>query len=74
MEREPYSGKDRKGSTNLTLVLALIFVSPLLLPFSSVSGEPRLESSDFGVLDELNDMLGERKSFLEDNSVSPLPD
>ena len=74
MEREPYSGNERKGSTKLTLVLVLIFVSPLLLPFSSVSGEPRFESSDFGVLDELNEMLDERNSFLGSNSVSPLAD
>tara|TARA_B100001123_G_scaffold55879_1_gene59538 strand:- start:8676 stop:13052 length:4377 start_codon:yes stop_codon:yes gene_type:complete len=74
MDREPHSGKPPQGPVKVTLILAMIFVSPLLLPFSSVNGEPRLESSDFGVLDELNDMLGERKSFLEDNSVSPLAD
>ena len=72
MDREPHSGKTPQGSTKLTLILVVIFVSPMMLPFSSVNGEPRFESSDFGVLEELNDMLDERNSFLGSNSVSPL--
>ena len=52
----------------------LIFASPLLLPFTYASGEPRFESSDFDVLDELSEMLEERKSFLGSNSVSPIAD
>jgi len=74
MDREPHSGENPQVSAKVTLILAVIFVSPLLLPFASVNGEPRFESSDFGVLEELNDMLGERKSFLGSNSVSPLAD
>ena len=74
MDREPHSERNPPGSAKVTLILAVIFVSPLLLPFSSVSGEPRFESSDFGVLEELGDMLEERKSFLGSNSVSPLAD
>ena len=74
MVRELLSGKEPPGSVKITLILAVIFVSPLLLPFASVNGEPRFESSDFGVLDELNEMLDERESFLSSNSVSPLAD
>ena len=74
MVREPQPGKNHLGSAKATLILAVIFVSPLLLPFASVNGEPRFESSDFGVLEELNDMLDERASFLGSNSVSPLAD
>ena len=74
MDRETHSRKEPPGSTKVTLILAVIFVSPLLLPFSSVNGEPRFESSDFGVLEELNEMLDERDSFLGSNSVSPLAD
>lgn len=74
MDREPYSRKEPSGSAKVTLILAVIFVSPLLLPFTSVNGEPRFESSDFGVLEELNEMLDERNSFLGSNSVSPLAD
>tara|TARA_B100000945_G_scaffold312718_1_gene307661 strand:+ start:3747 stop:8138 length:4392 start_codon:yes stop_codon:yes gene_type:complete len=74
MDRESPSGKENPNSSRLTLVLVLIFASPLLLPFTYASGEPRFESSDFGVLDELSDMLEERGSFLDSNSVSPLAD
>ena len=74
MDREPHPRKESRGSTKVTLILAVIFVSPLLLPFSSVNGEPRFESSDFGILEELNEMLDERDSFLGSNSVSPLAD
>jgi len=74
MDREPHPRKEPSGSVKVTLILAVIFVSPLLLPFTSVNGEPRFESSDFGVLEELNEMLDERDSFLGSNSVSPLAD
>jgi hypothetical protein len=74
MDREPHPRKEPSGSAKVTLILVVIFVSPLLLPFASVNGEPRFESSDFGVLEELNEMLDERNSFLGSNSVSPLAD
>ena len=74
MDRESNPRKGSPRSTKVTLILAVIFVSPLLLPFSSVNGEPRFESSDFGVLEELNEMLDERNSFLGSNSVSLLAD
>ena len=72
MDGEPRLGEKAPGSAKVTLFLAVIFVSPFLLPFASVNGEPRFESSDFGVLDELNQMLDERESFIDSNEVSPL--
>jgi hypothetical protein len=72
MDAEQHPRPTSRDSAKATLVLAVIFISPLLLPFASVNGEPRFESSDFGVLEELNDMLDERESFLASNSVSPL--
>ncbi|DAC13724.1 MAG TPA: hypothetical protein D7H77_00010, partial [Candidatus Poseidoniales archaeon] len=74
MDRERTSGEENRNSSRLTLILVLIFASPLLLPFTYASGEPRFESKDFDVLDELNDMLEERESFLGSNSVSPIAD
>ncbi len=74
MDREPHPREEPRGSAKVTLFLAVIFVAPLLLPLASVNGEPRFESSDFGILEELNEMLYERDSFLGSNSVSPLAD
>ena len=69
MDGEPRLGEKAPGSAKVTLFLAVIFVSPFLLPFASVNGEPRFESSDFGVLDELNQMLDERESFIDSNEA-----
>ena len=74
MDRERAPGKENRNPSRLTLILVLIFASPLLLPFTYASGEPRFESTDFDVLDELSDMLEERESFLGSNSVSPIAD
>lgn len=74
MDRERASAEENRNSSRLTMILVLIFASPLLLPFTYASGEPRFESSDFGVLDELSDMLEERESFLGSNSVAPIAD
>ena len=71
MDRDSKPRGKTRGSSKVTIFLVLIFISPLLLPFASVNGEPRFESSDFGVLDELNQMLDERESFIDSNSVSP---
>ena len=74
MDRERAPREENRNSSRLTLILVLIFASPLLLPFTYASGEPRFESSDFDILDELSDMLEERESFLGSNSVSPIAD
>ena len=74
MDRERAPRRENRNPSRLTLILVLIFASPLLLPLTYASGEPRFESSDFDVLDELSDMLEERESFLGSNSVSPIAD
>ena len=57
MDRERAPRKENRNPSRLTMILVMIFASPLLLPFTYASGEPRFESSDFDILDELNDML-----------------
>ena len=74
MDRERAPRGENRNPSRLTLILVLIFASPLLLPLTYASGEPRFESSDFDILDELNDMLEERKSFLGSNSASSIAD
>ncbi|MEC8874205.1 MAG: hypothetical protein VX502_02315, partial [Candidatus Thermoplasmatota archaeon] len=53
-----------------TLLLTALMVLPLLSPLSGVSGEVRIESQDFDVLEELGDMLEERQEILDSSSVS----
>ncbi len=72
MSLETHASRKSDNRRKLTLVLVLIFAAPLFSPLSSVNGEPRIESSDFGVLDELSAMLEERGEFLNSNSVSPV--
>ena len=45
---------------------------PLFSPLNAVSGEARVESKDFGVLDELDEMLQERSEILNSNSISSM--
>ena len=61
-----------RGPAHLTLLLTVLLVLPLFSPLSSVNGEARIESKDFDVLDQLNDMLNERQEILDSNSVSTL--
>ena len=62
----------RKAPSKISFLLTIVVALPILLPFTNVHGEPRIESSDFGVLEELSEMLSERDSFVTSNSVSPL--
>ena len=72
MAREQGTPGGRKDPSKISLLLAIVVALPILLPFTNVHGEPRIESSDFGVLEELSEMLSERDSFVTSNSVSPL--
>ena len=54
------------------LLMALLFLLPILSPFSVVSGEARMESQDFEVLDQLSEVLEERQEMLDSNSVAQL--
>ena len=72
MGRELSLNSDRTSPHKITILLSIIVVLPLFSPLSNVNGEPRVESRDFGVLDELGQMLDERGEFLDSNSVSPI--
>ena len=72
MEPEPDKKSESATLSRLTVVLALLFLIPIFSPLSNVNGEPRIESQDFGVLEELDQLLEERGEFLSSNSVSQL--
>ena len=72
MARQQGTPGSRKAPSKISLLLTIVVALPILLPFTNVHGEPRIESSDFGVLEELSEMLSERDSFVTSNSVSPL--
>lgn len=55
-----------------TLLMMLLFLLPVLSPIASVSGEARIESQDFEILDQLSDLLEERQEVLESNSVGQM--
>ena len=59
------------GHSHAVLIVALLLL-PALSPISAVNGEARFESSDFGILDELSNVLEERENMLESNSVGQL--
>ena len=60
MGPEPVKNSESATLSRLTVVLALLFLIPIFSPLSNVNGEPRIESQDFGVLEELDQLLGER--------------
>ena len=59
------------GHSHTVLIVALLLL-PALSPMSTVSGEARFESNDFGILEELSDVLDEREEMLDSNSVGQL--
>tara|TARA_B100000686_G_scaffold192928_1_gene199731 strand:- start:7933 stop:12315 length:4383 start_codon:yes stop_codon:yes gene_type:complete len=59
------------GHSHAVLIVALLLL-PALSPISAVNGEARFESSDFGILDELSNVLEDRENMLESNSVGQL--
>ena len=61
-----------RANNSHTLLMALLFLLPILSPFSAVSGEARIESQDFEVLDQLSEVLEERQEMLDSNSVAQL--
>tara|TARA_B100000287_G_scaffold434916_1_gene500934 strand:+ start:197 stop:4561 length:4365 start_codon:yes stop_codon:yes gene_type:complete len=62
------------GDSKLPVSITLIILASILLPiansFAVVKGEPRLESRDFGVLEELSDLLDERSEILKSSAAS----
>jgi len=61
-----------RANNSHTLLMALLFLLPILSPFSAVSGEARIESQDFEVLGQLSKVLEERQEMLDSNSVAQL--
>ncbi len=67
-----------RGSRNqgfpvqIAMICLALLILPLLSPLHSVNGEARVESKDFGVLDELDEMLKERSDIINSNSISSL--
>ncbi len=61
-----------RANNSHTLLMALLFLLPILSPFSAVSGEARIESQDFEVLGQLSEVLEERQEMLDSNSVAQL--
>ena len=59
------------GHSHTVLIVALLLL-PALSPMSAVNGEARFESDDFGILEELSNVLEEREEMLDSNSVGQL--
>ncbi|MEE3315952.1 MAG: hypothetical protein VX184_03825 [Candidatus Thermoplasmatota archaeon] len=59
------------GHSHTILIVALLLL-PALSPMSAVNGEARFESDDFGILEELSNVLEEREEMLDSNSVGQL--
>ena len=59
------------GHSHTVLIVALLLL-PALSPMSAVNGEARFESDDFGILEDLSDVLEEREEMLDSNSVGQL--
>ena len=55
-----------------TLLMVLLFLLPIVSPIASVSGEARIESQDFEILDRLSEVLEERQEVLDSNSVGQM--
>lgn len=64
--------RESRVPSKVTILLVALFVMPLVSPLSSVSGEPRVEARDFGVLEELSLMLDQRGEIIDSNTVSPV--
>ena len=66
--------ESESGDSKLPVSITLIILASILLPiansFAVVKGESRLESRDFGVLEELSDLLDERGEILKSSAAS----
>jgi len=56
----------------LTIFFTIMLLSPSFSPFSNVSGENRIKSDDFDVLEDLTDLLSERDEILNSNLIPNL--
>ena len=58
--------------SKLAILLVFLFLLPLFSPFTSVGGEARIESNDFEILDDLNDILSDRQDLINRNTIGSL--
>ena len=58
--------------SKLAILLVFLFLLPLFSPFTSVGGEARIESNDFEILDDLNDLLSDRQDLINRNTIGSL--
>ena len=65
-------GRNPEPSVKIAIICLALLIMPLFSPLNAVSGEARVESKDFGVLDELDEMLQERSEILNSNSISSM--
>ena len=59
-----------RSKISLPVLLVILFFLPTLAPFASVSGEARIESQDFQILEELGTVLNQREQVIQGDSVS----
>ena len=59
-----------KNKISLPVLLVILFLLPTMAPFVTVSGEARIESQDFQILDELGSVLNQREQVVLGDSVS----
>ena len=59
-----------RSKISLPVLLVILFFLPTLAPFASVSGEARIESQDFQILEELGTVLNQREQVVQGDSVS----
>ncbi|MEL0268274.1 MAG: hypothetical protein VXA14_04125, partial [Euryarchaeota archaeon] len=59
-----------RSKISLPVLLVILFFLPTLAPFTSVSGEARIESQDFQILEELGTVLNQREQVVQGDSVS----
>ena len=61
-----------KNKISLPVLLVILFLLPTMAPFATVSGEARIESQDFQILDELGSVLNQREQVILGDSVSKI--
>jgi hypothetical protein len=61
-----------RAGISLPILIVALFLLPTLAPFAAVSGEARIESEDFAILNELSEVLDQREQVVSSDTVSKL--
>ena len=64
--------KAPRARISLPILIVALFLLPTLAPFAAVSGEARIESEDFAILNELGEVLDQREQVVSSDTVSKL--